>query len=91
MTLRTTRGEVTFHHPFRLPGLREDEPPGTFVVESDEEPVESLTATVYRRVATWLIIERGGTTRSVAVQPADLAAALERDRRTGVSASTPPP
>jgi hypothetical protein len=91
VTLRTSRREVTFRGPFRLPGLREDEPPGTYLVESDEEPVESLSHTVYRRVATWLIIDRNGTTRAIAVQPDDLAAALERDRLAGLSASDPLP
>lgn len=88
MTIRTKISEVTFTAPFRLPGFRAPAPAGTYKVEVDEEAIEGNDRTVYRRVATLLIMQEGASTRSIAVQPHDLAAALERDRVGALNAST---
>lgn len=54
MTKRTTVKTVTMTRPFTVQGLDEKQPPGTYVVETDEELIESLSFPVYRRTATWI-------------------------------------
>lgn len=76
---RTTQSSVTFNAPFRLKGFKQPEPPGTYLVETDEEVIEGNDRTTYVRVATLLYIEAGGTIRTVTVDPADLQTALDRD------------
>ena len=80
MALRTTRSSVTFAAPFKLKALDVAQPAGTYSVETDEEIIEGNERTVYRRVATLLYIQRDGTTRAVTVDPADLEAAIARDK-----------
>lgn len=76
MTRRTSETTVTFGRPFRLPGFDEPLPAGSYRVETDEEPIEGLSFTAYRRVLTVLHLRDGALT----VDPAALEAALERDR-----------
>jgi hypothetical protein len=45
---RTTTKTVTFDQPFSLLGLDEPHPAGTYTVQTDEEPVESLSFLAYR-------------------------------------------
>jgi hypothetical protein len=80
MTLRTTKSSVTFGKPFKLKGMDEEQPAGTYEVETDEEVIESHGRTVYVRVATLLLIRSPGMTRTVTVDPNELNAAQERDR-----------
>lgn len=77
--IRTTRSSVTFSSPFRLKGFKQPEPPGTYLLETDEEVIEGNDRTTYLRVATLLYIEAGGTIRTVTVDPTELRAALDRD------------
>jgi hypothetical protein len=71
---------VAFAHPFALKGVDRVLPPGDYRVVTDEELIESLSFPVYRRVATMIFIEaRGGVTEMVTIDPADLAAAQQRD------------
>lgn len=79
MALRTTKKSVTFRFPFTLPELEEAQPPGTYVIVTDEEIVEGNVRTVYIRVATLLYLRKGGTTRIVTIDPAGLEAALVED------------
>lgn len=80
MPMRTTSSSVTFNHPFTLNGVEGYQPAGTYDVDTDEEVFETLNRTVYLRVATLLIISDIGITRTVTVDPADLQAALDRDK-----------
>lgn len=80
MATRTTSSSVVFSHPFTLKGVEGCQPAGTYDVDTEEEVIETLNRTVYRRVATLLIIRGIGITRTVTIDPADLLAALERDR-----------
>ena len=77
-----TRSEiVTFTHPFALRGL-DAIPAGSYIVETDEELLPALLHPAYRRTTTWLTLpsQKGaGTTELVAIDPAELAAALARD------------
>lgn len=51
---RTTTRTVTFTRPFELNGLDGVQPAGSYVVETDEELIDSLSFPVYRRIATWI-------------------------------------
>jgi hypothetical protein len=79
MTVRTTRSSVTFRSPFRLVGIDQLQPAGTFDVEIDEDVIEGNEHTVYRRVATILYVRSGAMTQAFTVDPEDLQAALARD------------
>ena len=83
MTVRTTKTTVTFAHPFVLGDLDEVLPPGSYVVENDEELLEGLSFHAYRRVLTLIHLpaksRRGGLTRILTIDPKVLDAALKRD------------
>ncbi|GLR82999.1 hypothetical protein [Azospirillum oryzae] len=51
---RTTTRTVTFTRPFELSGMDGVQPAGSYVVETDEELIDSLSFPVYRRTATWI-------------------------------------
>ena len=82
MTIRTTRTTVTFRHPFSLKGAEGPLPAGDYRVLTDEEPIGGLPSPAYRRVATLIfsLVERPDAPPMFAIDPEDLAAALERDR-----------
>lgn len=82
MTLRTTKSTVTFHAPFSMPNVSGEQPAGTYDIEIDEELIEGIERTAYRRVATLLYLRTPGSTRTCSVTVDDLAAALERDGLT---------
>jgi hypothetical protein len=52
MPTRTQRTTITFDHPFLLKRMDRILPPGNYVVVTDEELVEGLSFSVYRRVST---------------------------------------
>jgi hypothetical protein len=80
--MRTHSAVVTFAHPFVLKGFADAFPAGSYVVETEEERLPTVLQSAYRRTATWLSLpsrEGAGATEIVAIDPADLAAALARD------------
>ncbi|MGV3481060.1 MAG: hypothetical protein ACO1O3_14005 [Sphingobium sp.] len=81
MSIRTTSGTATFAAPFRLKGVNETLPPGTYQVETDEEVVEGNARTVFRRVATLFYVPTASGMRVCTVDADDLAAALAADGR----------
>ena len=84
MNTRTNRRTVTFKMPFSLAGIGRCLPAGTYEVATDEELIEGLSFPVYRRIATTMLVP-GRLSRSfetVAVEPLELAAALDRDAST---------
>lgn len=81
MTLRTTRSSVTFQNPFEFPGTDGIQSPGAYDVEIEEEIIETVSRTVYVRMATLFYIRSPGMVRTVAIDPHDLEAALEKDVR----------
>lgn len=87
MSFRTTRSSVSFNAPFSLKGIDGELPAGSYDIETDEEIIEATDRTAYRRIATLIHIRTHAQTRSCAVDPDDLEAALERDRRARL---TPP-
>ena len=83
MSLRTTTRTVRFAHPFLLSGMVEEQPAGAYIVETDEELIETASVAAYRRVATLIRLPgRPGSSvlsQVVDIDPAELAAALDRD------------
>ena len=78
---RTTHKSVEFVHPFQLADVDGKQPPGTYDVETVEEQLDGLSFVAYRRISTTIALH-GYTTATVqlnTIDPADLAAALERD------------
>jgi hypothetical protein len=80
MTIRTTKSTVTFRAPFQVKGMSEQQPAGTYDIETDEEAIGGNDHTVYRRVATLLILRDAGRTRMVTIDPVSLEAALAADQ-----------
>lgn len=85
MTMRTSSNTVTFLHPFKLSGVDDVQPAGRYVVETDEELLQTVSRTAYRRLSTFIRLPgRPGSTewaRIVDVEPTELAAVLVSDAR----------
>jgi len=81
MTMRTSSKTVTFRRPFRLKGVDRILPPADYRVVTDEELIESLTFSAYRRVSTMIFVPApsGSAVEMATVDPLDLEAALEQD------------
>lgn len=83
MTERFSQYTVTFAHPFFLAGHDETFSAGTYPVEIAEEQLSGLSFITYRRVATTITLPSSNTAnlsqQRVAIDPADLEAALARD------------
>jgi hypothetical protein len=83
MTTRVTTKTVVFSRAFVLNEADGEQPPGIYTVQTEEEPLDVMTMTAYRRVAT--VMNRydahgpGGFVRFVTIDPAELDAALARD------------
>lgn len=92
---RTVVKEVTFARPFMLSGLDGVQPAGTYTIETDEELIQSLSFTAYRRTATWLRLPGrrdgaelpAGHSEVAAIDPGELEAALARDAALGEARS----
>jgi hypothetical protein len=82
MPTRTHRETVVFHSSFSLEGVGRLLPAGSYEVATDEELIEGLSFPVYRRVATMMFVPAQsfrGSVEMLAIDPIDLAAAIERD------------
>jgi hypothetical protein len=73
---------MVFRRPFRLRGWSEAQPAGTYVVETEEEPIEGLSFAAFRRVSTTIAREvlPGATRQTIPVDPVDLARAQAADQ-----------
>jgi hypothetical protein len=92
MIARTREKTVSFTRPFVLAGVDHALPPGEYRVKTDEELIEGISFPVYRRVATMIFVpaQTRGAIEMVAVDPAVLQAALERDAAAGDIAGQDP-
>ena len=91
MTLRTRSNIVVFKHPFLLKGVDRVLPPGGYRVVTDEELIDGLSFSAYRRVATMIFVPAQSQTSSIemaTVDPLDIQAAQERDAATQHSPAT---
>lgn len=82
MMERTTSTTVTFQRPFKLAALDSELPAGSYDVETVEELLDTVSSISYRRKSTTMTVERPDKPgrQVVEIDPADLSAALERDR-----------
>ena len=83
MTIRTTCRTVTFARPFLLRLADGEQPAGIYIVETDEEPIETASVLAYRRISTLIRLPgRPGSSvlgQVVDIDPTELAEALEKD------------
>jgi hypothetical protein len=83
MIERTTETEITFEHPFVLDCLVAPLQAGTYRLVVDEELIEGLSFSAYRRVGTHLEIPAisivTGTRQFLQVSPAEIESALLKD------------
>jgi hypothetical protein len=81
--MRTSREEITFSHPFTLPGLDGPQPAGTYLVVTEEEEIPGLSFLAWKRVATVIHLPAMGVASAIeqviTIQPQDLVAAQTRD------------
>jgi hypothetical protein len=77
---------VTFRHPFLLKGAERLMPAGDYGVVTDEELIDGLSFLAYRRVLTaiYLPVAHGLATEMVVIDPQDLDAAQEQDRKASI-------
>jgi hypothetical protein len=82
---RTLQTVVHFSAPFRLPEFDAAQPAGDYRVDQDEEAIEGASWLAWRRVGAFIHLPgigmRGPMQQMVPINPADLDAALEKDRR----------
>ena len=96
MTTRVTTKTVVFSRPFVLNEADGEQQPGIYTVETVEEPLDIMSIAAYRRVSTVMnrydLYGPAGFVRFVAVDPAELDAALARDAvRPWHETPRPPP
>jgi hypothetical protein len=88
MVTRTSSKQVIFRRPFLLGGLDGMQPAGTYTIDTEEERVDALSFSAWKRVATVMQLARGGATEYQPIDPAKLSEALRRD---GASLDAPSP
>ena len=80
MVTRTSSKQVTFRRPFLLSGLESMQAAGIYTIDTEEELIDALSFSAWKRVATVMQVTRGGATEYLPVDPAELSAAQMRDR-----------
>lgn len=86
MTIRSRRETVTFRHPFRIHSIERLLPAGAYEVITDEEAIEGLTFSAYRRIATMIVVPAEGAHNSMellSIGSVDLANAQAADASAG--------
>lgn len=82
---RTTESTVTFRRPFDLEACDQVQPAGTYRLVTEEEQVAGISFVAFRRTATLLYTPAhpipGQADQVIPVDPLELQAALEADRR----------
>jgi hypothetical protein len=81
--MRTTRSTATFFKPFKLDGIDETLPPGTYVISTTEEELQTVLTQGWLRVSTLFCLpsleSAQGSEQWTSISPSNLVAALERD------------
>ena len=92
MTTRTIEKTVTFMKPFVIGDFDEVLPPGDYIIETDEELIQSLSFAGYIRKSTMMRLPsnpgKTDSSRVLTVDPKQLEAALNRDKESGEQASS---
>ena len=92
-TTRVISTTVTFARPFILDGFDELQRPGSYVVDTEQELIDSPSVTAWKRISTVIRLYRHGATEYLPISPDQLTEALSRDgaqrdsARPGSSAS----
>lgn len=85
MHIRTSRYSLTFTKPFTVAGIDAEQPPGTYLVETDEELIAGISFPAYRRTSTRIRLapdpQRPGVVETAEVDSPEIAAALDEIRR----------
>ena len=83
MTTRSQRESVHFRHPFRIKGIDRLLPSGGYEIITDEEMIEGLSFTSFRRVATMIMVPgaapRTSSMEMISIGSVDLADAQRED------------
>jgi hypothetical protein len=79
MTTRTTSKTVTFERPFVLDDFPELLPAGDYIVDTEEEQLDSMQFEGWRRVATTMRVRVGAEVEMRSIEPEALHEALMRD------------
>ena len=87
MDNRCAGTQVSFRRPFMLAGLGGIQPPGTYMVQMQDEAPDSLSFVGWRRTGCTLVFHRAGAVKYAAVDAQDLREALVRD---GDQSTDPP-
>jgi hypothetical protein len=67
---------------FMLTGFDRAQPPGAYVVETDEQLLDTVTRVALRRIETRIEIHpRPGNSETIPIDPAELERALRRDTK----------
>ena len=70
---------VTFVRPFMLDGFDELQRPGSYVVDTEQELIDSPSVAAWRRISTVMQLNRHGGTEYVPIDPDEMSEALNRD------------
>lgn len=76
---RVTSTTVTFVRPFILDGFGELQRPGSYVVDTEEELIDTSTVVAWKRVSTVIRLPRHGAIEYLSISPGQLSDALRRD------------
>ncbi len=79
MATRTSSRTVTFVRPFVLDNFPELLPAGDYLVDTEEEELDSMLSQGWRRVSTTMRVRVGAEVEIRAVDPEALQDALSRD------------
>lgn len=81
--MRSTRDVMTFDHPFTLKGLEGMQPPGAYLIITEEEELPGLSFQAWRRVSTVMYLPAmgigNGLEQVCTIDPEELARAMESD------------
>lgn len=79
MKTRSKSVVVTFRRPFILDGFDKVLSAGNYIVDTEEEQIDSISISAWRRVSTVICVRVDGTTEFRSINAAELKEALLRD------------
>ena len=80
MNIRSSSKQVTFAHPFTMPGFTEPLPAGHYDILIEEELLQGLSFEAYRRISTHMMVTgQTGRVEMCPIMEKDLETAINRD------------
>lgn len=83
MAIRTIHTIVHFPTPFALPGFKELQPAGNYIVDHDEEAIEGLSWIAWHHIGAFIHLPAVGvknaTHQMVPINSAELESALNKE------------